>query len=124
MTDQFEFDPERALWKPNRRSFFFGLGAALIAPMLPDVPIPPALKAATGWQTGPVVLLKGDMFTINGVYSIYPQLQDFIVTADVTDILEVLTIPIRPAIASDYKHGKIVFRGMGSSQWNRAPELT
>lgn len=32
------FDPDRALWKPGRRTFFFGLGAALLAPMLPDMP--------------------------------------------------------------------------------------
>lgn len=40
-----EYDPERALWKPGRRAFFFfGLGAAAVA-LLPDVslarPVPP-----------------------------------------------------------------------------------
>jgi hypothetical protein len=34
---RFEYDPERALWKPGRRSFLFMLGAAVVAPMLPEV---------------------------------------------------------------------------------------
>lgn len=33
----FEFDPERALWKPGRRSFLFMFGAALVAPSLVEV---------------------------------------------------------------------------------------
>ena len=68
-SDDFELDFERRLWKPNRRSFFFGLGAALIAPMLPNLP-EPALKAATGW--GDSTLRIGDTFTIKGVYSVNP----------------------------------------------------
>lgn len=30
------YDPERALWKPGRRSFLFMFGAAIVAPSLPD----------------------------------------------------------------------------------------
>jgi len=31
------YDPERALWRPNRRYFLFGMAAAIVAPSLPDV---------------------------------------------------------------------------------------
>lgn len=33
------YDPERALWRPGRRSFLFMFGAAIVAPSLPDVQI-------------------------------------------------------------------------------------
>src|SRR5690242_3695316 len=34
--DNFEYDPEKALWKPGRRAFFFLAGSAMLAPMLPE----------------------------------------------------------------------------------------
>jgi len=33
---EFELDPERALWRPTRRFFLMGLGAAIVAPALPE----------------------------------------------------------------------------------------
>lgn len=89
-----EYDPERALWVPNRRSFFFSLGAALIAPMLPDVPKRPILTPDfPGW--GNVGLKIGDTFTIQGVYTFNPS-HNFIVTSDMVDRDGVITIPVRP----------------------------
>lgn len=65
LTDQFELDPERRLWKPNRRSFFFGLGAALIAPMLPK--IASAIEIESPWFPSlPIALGKGNVLTFNG----------------------------------------------------------
>ena len=32
------YDPERALWKPGRRSFLFMMGAGIVGAALPDVP--------------------------------------------------------------------------------------
>ena len=34
-TDDFEYDPERALWRPGRRTFLFMLGGALAGTILP-----------------------------------------------------------------------------------------
>ncbi len=34
MTD-FDYDPEKALWKPGRRSFLFMFGAAAVGSLLP-----------------------------------------------------------------------------------------
>ena len=61
--NDFEYDPDKALWKPNRRSFFFGLGAALLAPMLPDLPVD---SSGSSCVTGP--LMVGDIITFKGVY--------------------------------------------------------
>lgn len=66
MSDSFELDPERALWKPGRRAFFFGLGAALLAPMLPDIP---GIGLVKDPLAPPSPFLKhGDWITIAGVY--------------------------------------------------------
>lgn len=45
MSTDFDYDPERALWKPNRRSFFFGFGSVCAAYLLPDVP------TLDGWES-------------------------------------------------------------------------
>lgn len=44
MTD-FEYDPERALWRPGRRSFLFLMGGALVGTILE--PGPALVEAAT-----------------------------------------------------------------------------
>ena len=63
-------DPERLLWRPGAKSIF--------------LPPPPSLLA-------PTELLRGDLFTIEGVYAINPmtyapieRLQQFVITADIT----------------------------------------
>lgn len=58
----FEFDPERALWKPGRRSFLFMFGAALVAPMLPEAP---KTIWINGRQSGDITLRTGENFTVN-----------------------------------------------------------
>ena len=64
MPPEFECDPERALWKPGRRSFLFMFGAALLAPSLPS-----RLSAESNtWTSGSLFLRKGDIFTIAGIY--------------------------------------------------------
>lgn len=39
MSADFEFDPERALWKPNRRGFLSLFACAVASAFLPDVPV-------------------------------------------------------------------------------------
>lgn len=58
-----------------------------------------------GWASGATTLKKGDIFTIAAVYSVNPQsyqanpdLQQFVVTADISDTTGAMTIPISPAI--------------------------
>lgn len=61
--------------------------------------------ATDGWASGASTLKQGDIFTIGGVYSINPQsyastgqLQQFVVTADISDTTGSMTIPISPSI--------------------------
>lgn len=58
-----------------------------------------------GWASGAATLKKGDVFTIGGVFAVNPQnyqstgeLQQFVVTSDVSDTTGSMTIPISPAI--------------------------
>ena len=46
------YDPERALWRPGRRSFLFMFGAAVVAPSLPFDPE----KVLPGSELTPSVL--------------------------------------------------------------------
>lgn len=34
---EFEYDPERSLWRPGRRSFLFMFGAAVVGAMMPEL---------------------------------------------------------------------------------------
>jgi len=34
----YQYDPDRALWKPTRRFFFMGFGAAVVSTFLPALP--------------------------------------------------------------------------------------
>jgi hypothetical protein len=59
----------------------------------------------TGWNSGTTTLRRGDTFTIAGVFTVNPvsytntaQLQDFVVTADISDTVGGITIPISPSI--------------------------
>lgn len=61
--------------------------------------------ATTGWASGASSLKKGDIFTIAGVYSVNPlsytstgRLQQFTVTADISDTTGAMTIAISPSI--------------------------
>lgn len=58
-----------------------------------------------GWASGATSLKKGDIFTVAGVFQVNPvsyastgQLQQFVVTADVSDTAGEISIPISPAI--------------------------
>jgi hypothetical protein len=58
-----------------------------------------------GWASGATTLKRGDVFTIAGVFSVNPQnyqstgeLQQFVVTADISDTTGAITIPISPSI--------------------------
>jgi hypothetical protein len=58
-----------------------------------------------GWASGATALKKGDVFTIGGVYSVNPlayastgRLQQFVVTADISDTTGAATISISPSI--------------------------
>lgn len=58
-----------------------------------------------GWASGAATLKKGDIFTVAGVYSVNPvsyqstgQLQQFVVTSDISDTTGAMTIPISPSI--------------------------
>lgn len=58
-----------------------------------------------GWASGATSLKKGDIFTVAGVFQVNPvsyastgQLQQFVVTADVSDTAGSITIPISPSI--------------------------
>jgi hypothetical protein len=60
-----------------------------------------------GWTSGAVSLKKGDVFTVAGVYAVNPQsrqstasLQQFVVTADISDTTGAITIPISPSIVT------------------------
>jgi hypothetical protein len=58
-----------------------------------------------GWASGATTLNQGDTFTIAGVYAVNPQnyqstgrLQQFVVTATISDTAGAITIPISPSI--------------------------
>lgn len=58
-----------------------------------------------GWGSGVTSLKEGDVFTIDGVYAVNPQnrqstgqLQDFVVTSDISDTAGAIAIPISPSI--------------------------
>lgn len=58
-----------------------------------------------GWASGATSLKKGDIFTVGGVFKVNTvsyqstgELQQFVVTADVTDTAGEISIPISPAI--------------------------
>lgn len=58
-----------------------------------------------GWASGATSLKKGDIFTVAGVFQVNPvsyastgQLQQFVVTADISDTTGAITIPISPSI--------------------------
>ena len=48
MTDDYEYDEERAIWRPGRRSFLFMLGGAMAGILVPK---PPDLGP---WNVGPI----------------------------------------------------------------------
>ncbi len=66
MADPFAYDPEKALWKPNRRGFLSLFGCAVAAAFVPDLPIAKDL-GISGWGQD-ATLRVGDTFTIAGVY--------------------------------------------------------
>ncbi len=100
MADPFAYDPEKALWKPNRRGFLSLFGCAVAAAFVPSLPQDaPFVQPAMGW--GASALKIGDTFTISGVFTVNPPpfrhrqlLQEFKVTGIVGG-----TMAVSPVIA-------------------------
>lgn len=76
-----------------------------------------------GWASGASSLKKGDVFTIDDVYSVNPiskvstgELQQFVVTADISDTTGAMTISISPSIVTS---GQL--QNVDSSPANNAP---
>lgn len=100
--DPFAYDPEKALWKPNRRGFLSLFGCAVAAAFVPSLPdSAPFIQPAIGWSDS--ILKVGDTFTIGGVYQINPPswapkaLQDFKVTAIHGGVLTISPSIMAPA---------------------------
>lgn len=119
------FNPAAAI-SEQYKSGMFGRGALGIAEWYQDQNVPihttgtftastPLVKGASqtgavlitdGWASSAATLLKGDIFTIAGVYSWNPlsqkstgRLQQFVVTADTTSVgVDMATLPIAPSI--------------------------
>jgi len=60
-----------------------------------------------GWASGATSLKKGDVFTVASVYSVHPiskvstgRLQQFVLTADISDTTGAITLPISPSIVT------------------------
>lgn len=112
MADPFAYDPEKALWKPNRRGFLSLFGCAVAAAFVPDLPIAKDL-GISGWVQD-ATLKVGDTLTIGGIYAVNPprykpkpwepkKLQDFVVTASAGGVLT-----LSPSVlVSSGKWGKV-----------------
>lgn len=66
-----------------------------------------ATLVTSGWASGATTLKKGDTFTVAGVFSVNPlsyistgRLQQFVVTADISDTTGAISIPISPSIVT------------------------
>lgn len=90
----------------NRASFTTGTFTAS-TPLVNTANQTGASLITDGWATGAAYLLKGDIFTIAGVYSVNPlskvstgRLQQFVVTSDIDCVSTTvnMTIPISPPI--------------------------
>ena len=70
--ENFEYDPEKALWKPGRRSFIFMLGTATAGILMPSiVGSNPQLAFVAGedLMAGDIIALVGTKwFRANGQY--------------------------------------------------------
>jgi hypothetical protein len=67
-----------------------------------------------GWASGATTLKRGDVFTVGGVFAINPQnyqstgeLQQFVVTADISDTTGAITIPISPTIIASGQNATV-----------------
>jgi hypothetical protein len=63
MTDPYEYDHERALWKPGRRGFLSMFVAAVVAPLLPDLPVIARPSLVIPIIPDPTRLLTSDLVT-------------------------------------------------------------
>ena len=52
--EDLEYDPERKLWRPGRRSFLFMLGAAAGGLLVPKLPLVSELSDLGPWNVGPL----------------------------------------------------------------------
>lgn len=118
------FNPASAISEQYRKGRF-GAGALGISEWFRDQNMPrhtsgtftastPLVNSASqtgsslitnGWASGATSLKKGDIFTVAGVYSVNPlskvstgRLQQFVVTADISDTSGDMTISISPSI--------------------------
>lgn len=89
----------------NRPSFTTGSATSASTPLVNGASQTGASIITDGWGSGATSLKKGDIITLGGVYSVNPlsrestgRLQQFVVTADVSDSTGAATISISPSI--------------------------
>lgn len=89
---------------PNRPSHTTGTFTAS-TPLVNSASQTGSSLITNGWASGATSLKKGDIFTVAGVYSVNPlsyqstgRLQQFVVTADISDTTGDMTIAISPSI--------------------------
>jgi hypothetical protein len=96
-----------AEWYQDQNLPTFTTGAATTAstPLVNGASQTGASLITDGWGSGATSLVKGDVFTIAGVNSVNPdsyvstgRLQQFVVTADISDTTGDMTIAISPSI--------------------------
>lgn len=62
MSDEFEYDPEKALWKPGRRGFLSLFGCAVASAFLPS--LPDKTLGISGWvKDGPILKSEWKIIT-------------------------------------------------------------
>lgn len=95
---------QRFYREPNVQSYTTGTFTAS-SPVVNGASQTGSSLLTSGWASGASSLKKGDTFTIGGVYTLNPlsytntaQLQDFVVTADISDTAGAMTISISPSI--------------------------
>lgn len=94
-------------WSMDQNVVSHTVGAYAGTPLVNGGSQTGATLVTDGWSSGASALKKGDIFTIAGVYSVNPQsrqstgqLQQFTVTADISDTSGAMSIGISPSIVT------------------------
>lgn len=94
-------------WKMDQNIRNHTVGAFAGTPLVNGAAQSGSTLVTDGWTSGSSTLNKGDVFTVAGVYAVNPQnrqstgqLQDFVVTAQISDSSGAKTIAISPAIVA------------------------
>jgi hypothetical protein len=91
---------------PVRPTFTTGTWTSTATPIISGGGQTGSTLNTSGWASGSTALVKGDVFTIAGVYSVNPvsytstgRLQQFVVTANTSDVTgNIAALPISPSI--------------------------